>query len=94
MVVVASVSSGWKIQLGAYPTKQAAQNALYAARKMSPTLFANKQAFTVEVKKGEATLFRARMSGFSAQTAKRACSTLSRKGVDCTTLAPDSSPES
>ncbi|WP_119273999.1 serine hydrolase [Taklimakanibacter deserti] len=88
-VIVASVSSTWNIQLGAYPTKEAAQDALYKARKVSPKLFAKKQAFTVEVKKGEETVFRARMSGFSASTAKRACRTLSRKGVDCATLAPE-----
>lgn len=89
-VVVASVTSSWNIQIGAYPTKKAAQDALYAARKTSPKLFANKQAFTVEVKKGEETVFRARMSGFTAKTAKRACKTLSRKGLDCATLGPQS----
>ncbi|MGE0239472.1 MAG: D-alanyl-D-alanine carboxypeptidase family protein [Parvibaculaceae bacterium] len=88
-VIVASVLASWNIQIGAYPTKQAAQDALYLARKMSPKLFANKQAFTVEVKKGEETEFRARMSGFNAKTAKRACKTLSRKGVDCAPLAPE-----
>ncbi|MGE3873217.1 MAG: serine hydrolase [Parvibaculaceae bacterium] len=89
-VIVASVDATWNIQLGAYPTKKAAQDALYAARKVSPKLFASKPAFTVEVKKGDETVFRARMSGFSAKTAKRACKTLSRKGVDCATLAPQS----
>ena len=89
-VIVASVSATWNIQIGAYPTKEAAQDALYKARKISPKLFAEKQAFTVEVKKGDETVFRARMSGFSAKTAKRACKTLSRKGVDCSTLAPQS----
>jgi D-alanyl-D-alanine carboxypeptidase len=89
-VLAASVDSSWNIQLGAYPTKKAAQDALYVARKMSPKTFANKQAFTVEVKKGDETEFRARMSGFSAKTAKRACRTLSRKGLDCSTLAPQS----
>lgn len=89
-VIVASVDATWNITLGAYQTKQEAQNALYVARKMSPKLFANKQAFTVEVKKGEATEFRARMSGFNSKTAKRACKTLSRKGMDCSTLEPQS----
>jgi D-alanyl-D-alanine carboxypeptidase len=89
-VVVASVDATWNIQLGAYPTKKAAQDALYTARKVSPKLFANKQAFTVEIKKGDETEFRARMSGFTGKTAKRACRTLSRKGLDCSTLAPQS----
>jgi hypothetical protein len=87
-VVVASVQSSWNIQLGAYPTKKAAQDALYKARGISPKLFADKQAYTVEVKKGEETIFRARMSGFTAKTAKRACKALSRKKVDCATMAP------
>lgn len=87
-VIVASVDSTWNIQLGAYPTKKAAQDALYAARKMSPKAFADKQAFTVEVKTGDETVFRARMAGFTAKTAKRACKTLKRKGVDCATLEP------
>lgn len=89
-VIVASVTSTWNIQLGAYATKKDAQNALYAARNASPKLFSDKQAFTVEVKKGEETIFRARMSGFTARSAKSACQTLSRKGVDCSTLAPQS----
>jgi D-alanyl-D-alanine carboxypeptidase len=87
-VVVASADATWNIQLGAYPTKKAAQDALYAARKASPKLFANKPAFTVEVKKGDETQFRARMSGFTAKTAKRACKALTRKGVDCAAMAP------
>jgi D-alanyl-D-alanine carboxypeptidase len=89
-VIIASADATWNIQLGAYPTKKAAQSALYAVRKASPKLFANKQAFTVEVKKGEETMFRARMSGFNAKTAKRACKALTRKGVDCAALAPQS----
>ena len=68
----------WNIQIGAYPTKQAAQDALYKARKVSPKLFGSKQAFTVEVKKGDETVFRARMSGFNAKTAKRAPARRSR----------------
>ncbi len=89
-VVVASVQSTWNIQIGAYPTKKAAQDALYKARKVSPKLFGSKQAYTVEVKKGEETIFRARMSGFTAKSAKTACRALTRKGVDCATLAPQS----
>jgi len=87
-VVVASVESTWNIQIGAFPSKKAAQDALYKVRKLSPKLFAGKQAYTVEVKKGEETIFRARMSGFTAKTAKSACRTLSRKRVDCATLEP------
>jgi D-alanyl-D-alanine carboxypeptidase len=75
--IIASADATWNIQLGAYPTKKAAQSALYAVRKASPKLFANKQAFTVEVKKGEETMF-------------RACKALTRKGVDCAALAPQS----
>ncbi|TMJ39939.1 MAG: hypothetical protein E6G87_03250 [Alphaproteobacteria bacterium] len=69
-----------------YPDR--AQDALYKVRKLSPKLFAGKQAYTVEVKKGEETIFRARMSGFTAKAAKSACRTLSRKRVDCATLEP------
>ena len=89
-IIVASVDSTWNIQLGAYGSKKEAQDALYAARNVSPKLFSSKQAFTVEVKKGEETIFRARMSGFTAKSAKTACRTLSRKGVDCSTIAPQS----
>lgn len=89
-VIVASVDSTWNIQLGAYPTKKEAQDALYKVRDASPKLFSGKQAFTVEVKKGEETIFRARVSGFTAKAAKSACRTLSRKGVDCSTIKPQS----
>lgn len=89
-VVVPPTNASWNIQIGAYPTKKAAQDALYKAQKASPKLFSDKPAFTIEVKKGDETVFRARMSGFNAKTAKRACKTLSRKKLDCSTFAPQS----
>ena len=89
-VIAEPATASWNIQIGAYPTKKAAQDALYVARKLGPNMFSGKQAFTVEVKKGEETVFRARISGFTAKTAKSACKMLSRKKLDCSTLAPQS----
>lgn len=82
--------STWNIQLGAFPDKEQAQAALYKARSVSSKLFSGKLAFTVEVRTGDDTIYRARMSGFTKTSARSACKTLARKGIGCETLSPQS----
>jgi D-alanyl-D-alanine carboxypeptidase len=84
----ASGTDSWHIQVGAYPTKVAAETEISLARKAAARELADKQAFTVEVQKGAATIYRARFSGFSENSAKDVCRTLNRNGISCLTLAP------
>jgi len=78
----------WHIQVGAYPNKEDAQAKLVKARKAGIKLLSGKQAFTMQVQKGSATVYRARFSGFSEQSAKSACRQLTRRGISCMMLAP------
>jgi D-alanyl-D-alanine carboxypeptidase len=90
LVPTKDANSTWNIQLGAYPDKEQAQAALYKARSVSSKLFSGKLAFTVEVRTGDDTIYRARMSGFTKTSARSACKTLARKGIDCEPLSPQS----
>ncbi|MGQ0486281.1 MAG: serine hydrolase [Hyphomicrobiales bacterium] len=90
-VKVEARDSSWHIQIGAYPTKQDAQAELKRILAGSSSkLLQNKPAFTVTVQKGDATIYRARLSGFSEKSAKGACRQLSKRKVDCLALPPHS----
>jgi D-alanyl-D-alanine carboxypeptidase len=80
----------WKIQIGAYPKKEEAKQKLQQIKSSGYQFLEGKQAFTVEVQKGKETIYRARFSGFTQKTAKAACSQLSKKGMECMTLSPQS----
>ncbi len=86
----ATVDPTWKIQIGAYPKKEDARLKLQEIRASGYSFLSGKQAFTVEVQKGSETIYRAHFSGFTQKTAKAACSKLSKKGLECVTLSPQS----
>ncbi len=86
---VATTEMGaWHIQVGAYPSKTAAELKISEARLAGISELSGKQAFTIEVQKGAETLFRARFSGFSEGGARDACRVLETKGIGCLPLAP------
>lgn len=87
---VAPIDPTWKIQIGAYPKKEEARLKLQEIRASGYSFLSGKQAFTVEVLKGKETIYRAHFSGFTQKTAKAACSKLSKKGLECVTLSPQS----
>ena len=78
----------WNIQIGAFPTKSGALEQLSAVRTKINGTLRGKDGYTMEVQAGAATLHRARFSGFSKVTARKACNLLSRRGVKCFALAP------
>jgi D-alanyl-D-alanine carboxypeptidase len=83
--------TSWHIQIGAFPSKKRAQAELKRILAGAGSkLLKNKPAFTVTVQKGEATIYRARLSGFSEKTAKGACRQLSKQKVNCLALPPQS----
>ncbi len=89
-VTVTTADPTWKIQIGAYPKKEDARLKLQEIRASGYSFLSGKQAFTVEVQKGSETIYRAHFSGFTQKTAKAACSKLSKKGLECVTLSPQS----
>ncbi|MBL8894818.1 MAG: D-alanyl-D-alanine carboxypeptidase [Rhizobiales bacterium] len=89
-ILVPPTEMSWKIQIGAFPNKRAAQDKLRDARKTGLALLDDKQAFTVQVQKGNETIYRARFSGFSEDAARAACRQLTQKGIGCVALSPQS----
>ncbi|NJM31192.1 MAG: D-alanyl-D-alanine carboxypeptidase [Rhizobiales bacterium] len=89
-VLVQISPSAWKIQLGAYPNKQAAQATLERALSNGASVLEGKQAFTATAQNGNETIYRARFSGFSRDGARAACRHLESKGMACLPLAPQS----
>lgn len=89
-ILVPPSEMSWKIQIGAFPNKRAAQDKLRDARKTGLALLDDKQAFTVQVQKGNETIYRARFSGFSEDAARAACRQLTQKGIGCVALSPQS----
>ncbi len=80
----------WNIQIGAFPTKASASTRLVKAVKKARSNLRGKVAFTMEVRKGSSSVYRARFAGFNRSTANRACRVLSKKGIGCFALAPRS----
>jgi D-alanyl-D-alanine carboxypeptidase len=78
----------WNIQIGAFPTSDAAQERIDAAQAAAADLLQGKAPFTMAVRRDNQTIFRARFSGFNEDQAREACKRLTRKGVGCFPLAP------
>jgi len=89
-IIVPPSEMSWKIQIGAFPNKRAAQDKLRDARKTGVVFLDDKQAFTVQVQKGSEIIYRARFSGFSEEAARAACRQLTQKGFGCVALSPQS----
>jgi D-alanyl-D-alanine carboxypeptidase len=90
-VIAASDENAWAIQIGAFPEKDAAERKLADVLSSNSDMLAGKPALTIEVpgNKGK-KIFRARFSGFTQAAAKSACRHLSRKGMDCMPMSPQS----
>ncbi|MGL4240284.1 MAG: SPOR domain-containing protein, partial [Beijerinckiaceae bacterium] len=76
--------SGHVIQLGASDDEKKARAILDNAKSKNRTVLAEAEAFTEKVQKGDATLWRARFSGFDdAKDANSACAALKKSGFAC-----------
>jgi D-alanyl-D-alanine carboxypeptidase len=75
----------WMIQIGA-PDNLAKANALLSrARERNRSTLASAQPVTEKVRKGDATLYRARFAGLDSASAEAACRSLKRTGFSCFT---------
>lgn len=78
--------SGWKIQIGAMPSRDAAVAYLDEARDRFDVL-ASREPYTEAVVKGSTTLYRARFAGFASQSqAQSACAQLAKRNYSCLAL--------
>jgi D-alanyl-D-alanine carboxypeptidase len=76
---------GWMIQIGA-PDNLAKANALLArAQERNRSTLASAKPLTEKVRKGDATLYRARFAGLDSVSAEAACRSLKRTGFSCFT---------
>lgn len=82
------VPRGWKIQIGAAPSRSSAQAILQKAKAKAPKLLASAAPYTEPVVKGSVTLYRARFGGFEDKDAARdACSYLAKRDFSCLALS-------
>jgi D-alanyl-D-alanine carboxypeptidase len=78
-------SRGWMIQIGA-PDNLAKANALLArAQERNRSTLASAKPLTEKVRKGDATLYRARFAVLDSASAEAACHSLKRTGFSCFT---------
>jgi D-alanyl-D-alanine carboxypeptidase len=74
---------GWMVQVGA-PDSLAKANALLSrARERNRSTLASAKPLTERVRKGDATLYRARFAGLDSASAEAACRSLKRTGFSC-----------
>ncbi len=76
-------AGGWTIQVGATDAPGKASDLLKRAQSQDRPLLASAKLITEKVRKGEATLYRARFAGLEPQQAEAACRTLKRSGFAC-----------
>ena len=88
--VLVSHDSTWNIQIGAFPKKEEARQKIMQVKTSGFNFLKGKPAVTVEVLKGSNTVYRARFSGFTQQSAKSACAQLFKNGMDCVPIEPQS----
>jgi D-alanyl-D-alanine carboxypeptidase len=82
------VPRGWKIQIGAAPSRSSAQAILEKAKAKAPKLLASAAPYTEPVVKGSVTLYRARFGGFEDKDAARdACNYLAKRDFSCLALS-------
>ncbi|MEM1288101.1 MAG: D-alanyl-D-alanine carboxypeptidase [Pseudomonadota bacterium] len=81
--------TGWTIQIGAVPSKQAAVGLLLQARSAVSTL-GTRSPYTQTVDANGTTLWRARFGGFEErEVARAACAELERQSFACLAVRPD-----
>lgn len=75
----------WIIQVGAADNPVKANALLTLARERNPSTLASAEPVTEKVRKGDATLYRARFAGLDSASAEAACRSLKRNGFSCFT---------
>jgi hypothetical protein len=84
----AAAPGTWAIQVGAYSNETQARTAAGNARVQAHDLLAAARPLVGTVQSGRATLYRARLTGLSRDTAVQACERISRGRAACIVLSP------
>lgn len=78
-------TQSWSIQIGAYQTKEATDQAIYSAQQKLPVHLKKAQSVIVPLRTADASwMFRARLAGFTQMEAREACQYFK----DCLTISP------
>ena len=85
-----SASGQWAIQVGAYSSEGLAQAALGTARERARSELSVARTSVSGVHQGRATLYRARLTGLSRDSAVQACERLAHGRTNCMVLSPES----
>lgn len=80
-----AAQGGWMIQIGAPDDPAKANALLIRARERNPSALAAAKPLTEKVRKGDATLYRARFAVLDSASAEAACRSLKRTGFACFT---------
>ena len=80
----------WAVQVGAFSNEAQARSALGTARDHARLELAIAHHQVGTVRQGRGTLWRARMTGLSRETAMQACEKLVRGHMGCIVLSPES----
>jgi D-alanyl-D-alanine carboxypeptidase len=83
----AATQASWSIQVGAYATRQATEQAIKAAIKRVPTILKGATVVVAALPQKHGTLYRGRLSGLEANDARKACRLLTH----CMTVPPGAS---
>jgi D-alanyl-D-alanine carboxypeptidase len=79
-----AAKAGWRIQIAAAPTQAGAEDILDRALAKGGKVLASAAPYTEPVTRGDATLYRARFSGFASKDAARAaCAYLAKQSFSC-----------
>jgi D-alanyl-D-alanine carboxypeptidase len=76
-------SGDWMIQIGAADSPAKANALLMRARERNRAILASAKPVTQKVRKGDATLYRARFAGLDSASAEAACRALKSTGFPC-----------
>jgi hypothetical protein len=79
----------WAIQIGAFGNKNQAHAALVSVQTHARAELAVAHPIVASVRQGRNTLWRARMTGMSRDTAMEACSKITHGRSNCIVLSPD-----
>nr|WP_264711666.1 lytic transglycosylase domain-containing protein [Limobrevibacterium gyesilva] len=82
-------AGSWAIQVGAFGNESQARAAADAARGRARDLLASARPTIGTVRQASNTLYRARLTGLSRDTAMQACERISRSRGGCIVLSPD-----
>jgi hypothetical protein len=85
----AAAPGQWAIQIGAFASQGMAHGALQTAQEHARVELAVAHPYVASVRQGRASLWRARMTGLSRDTAIQACEKITRGRGTCIVLSPE-----